>query len=144
MIRSVKIDYDKQRRLDEFKPVIFHRIKDEFDYLIREYEKELNANDGGKHIETSKYKPEYYQVLKDFDIYNESYFYDSTLICESLRKIPKKGSSETAFVLLKLLIPPGKSTKFPEGWNHFITDQRIVRHLHSESEFNALSRGGAQ
>ena len=111
---------------------------------IRDHEKELNANDGGKHIETSKYKPEYYQVLKDFDIYNESYFYDSTLICESLRKIPKKGSSETAFVLLKLLIPPGKSTKFPEGWNHFITDQRIVRHLHSESEFNALSRGGAQ
>lgn len=44
MIRSVKIDYGKQRRLDEFKPVIFHRIKDEFDYLIREYEKEYNTD----------------------------------------------------------------------------------------------------
>lgn len=125
-------------------------VKDELEQYnadkewIREHEKELNANDGGKHLETSKYKPEYYQVLKDFDMYNESFFYNSDLICESLRKIPKKGSSETAFVLLKLLIPPGKSTKFPEGWNHFITDQRIVRHLHSESEFNALSRGGAQ
>ncbi len=83
-----------------------------------------------------KGKPHYYQVTKNFNKYDFSFFYGSDIILDSSRVITKKGSSEISYVLLKLLITD-KLNKTPGCWNSFINYSVEI----SENQFNVLSRG---
>ncbi len=79
----------------------------------------------------------YYQVTKNFNRYDASFFIGSDILFDSSRIITKKGSSETAYILLKLLIPDPLN-KTPSNWNKFLSNSRELK---SETEYNALSRG---
>ncbi|KQB35903.1 bifunctional DNA primase/polymerase [Acidiplasma cupricumulans] len=100
-----------------------------------------NENNKGnpENIIMPKGKAHYYQVLKNFNKYDYSFFYGSDISCNSSKIIPKKGSSETSYVLLKLIIPD-KLNKTPKGWGLFLADSQEI----SETDFNILSRGDSQ
>ncbi len=83
------------------------------------------------------YKIYYYQMTRNFNKYDFSFFQGSGILFDSSMTITKKGSSETAYVLLKLRIPDTLN-KTPKDWNEFLTDSRELK---SENEYNALSRG---
>ena len=100
-----------------------------------------NENNKGnpENIIMPKGKAHYYQVLKNFNKYDYSFFYGSDISFNSSKIIPKKGSSETSYILLKLLIPD-KLNKTPKGWGLFLADSQEI----SETDFNILSRGDSQ
>ena len=84
-------------------------------------------------------KTHYYQALKNFNKYDASFFIGSDILFDSSRIIPKKESTETAYVLLKLIIPVPLN-KTPKEWNSFLSDSKEI----SETDFNILSRGDSQ
>ncbi len=82
-------------------------------------------------------KTYYYQVTKNFNKYDASFFIGSDIFFDSSRTILKKDSSEISYVLLKLLMPD-KLNNTPKDWNKFLSDSRPLK---SETEYNVLSRG---
>ena len=96
-----------------------------------------NKDNSENSIIPKSMKTHYYQVLKNFNKYDASFFIGSDILFGSSRMILKKDSSEILYVLLKLIIPDPLN-KTPMAWSSFLLDSRELK---SEAEYNALSRG---
>jgi putative DNA primase/helicase len=83
----------------------------------------------------------YYRLNKDFNKFDGAFFYGSSIIVDSVRKIMVPRTSEIAYVLYKLRIPKHSTdSDYPRGWLRFTTSAEPL----DEKAYNALSRGDEQ
>ena len=101
-------------------------------------ETNLEESDQGPMIMDYRYgdmetEPLYYRLNKDFNKFDDAFFYGGHIIVDSVRKIMVPGTSNVAYALYKLRIPKhAKDSDYPKGWLRFTTSAEPLVCLYFE------------